>query len=403
MKVIFPRASKIRGRITAPPSKSMAHRLLLCAALAPGRSTVARAGASDDVKVTLNFIRALGISVEEEGEKIRIQGGGAPGKGRLSADMRESGTTLRLAIPILWALGREGSLSLRGRLGLRPLGVYEDLAARRGLQLERTGSLLEVSGQLFPGDYQLDGSVSSQFISGMLLALSLLPGRSSLSLRPPVVSEGYIHMTLAALRAFGVEVAGRGTAEAPYLLGGRGPLHPGDHTVEGDHSSAVFFEALNALGHEVHILGLDKDSHQPDRRGRELMEALMSGETVDLDGAPDLGPVLFALAALTGGGEFTGTQRLHQKESDRIRSMAEELEKVGAKVVEESEGLTVTGASHPPRGIFSSHGDHRILMALSLVALHFGGTVAGAESIKKSFPEFWEALRQLKIDFSLAP
>lgn len=394
MRAVFT-PSHAAGTVSAPPSKSFAHRYLICAALAKGESRISGVSFSGDVRATVGCLRRLGakITAEEDGIVSVCGIGGLPPVPASPLFCRESGSTLRFLIPL--ALAGSGITLFSGsdRLLSRPLGVYEEIAAENGLTFARSGSVLTVGGGLRPGDFVIDGTESSQFVTGLLFSLPLLNGDSTLTVLPPVNSAPYIEMTLSALNGFGIRIGQKG--EHSYLIPGNQICHPASVTVEGDWSNAA---ALLALGPDVTVTGLDPDSKQGDRIIVRHLEAMRNGTpTIDLADCPDLGPVLFAAAALEHGARFLHTERLRLKECDRIDAMAEELRKCGVGMEIRSDSVFVPGKSvRAPRVPLSSHNDHRIVMALSVLLFGVGGEITGAEAVDKSFPGFFDALEKLK-------
>ena len=392
---IYP--SKPAGTVAAPPSKSMAHRLLICAGLAIGEKTVRGVALSEDILATMDCLRALGVDCTYRDGDVTVTGY-TPHCGENGAvlNCRESGSTLRFFLPMCLS-GPPMTLTGSERLLARPLDVYADICRKQGIAFEKRASALRVQGKLAPGEFRLPGDVSSQFVSGLLFALPLLEGDSTIRLRPPVESRSYIDMTMAALRAFGVETAwlDRETIAVP---GRQCYAFRSDVTVEGDWSNAAFFLALG-----VPVTGLDADSLQGDRVCTEFFEALRRGPAeLDIADCPDLGPVLFAFAAAHRGGVFTGTRRLRMKESDRGWAMAEELAKFGVCVEVQENRIAVSGGLRAPAETLSGHNDHRIVMALSVLCARTGGTIEGAEAVRKSFPDFFERLRDCKIEMETA-
>ena len=381
--------------VKAPPSKSMAHRLMICAGFAKGESVVRNVGTapSEDLLATMDCLKALGASVELQDGKARIRGADpflAPEGAVLPC--RECGSTLRFFIPPALLGGRDVTLTGSGRLLARPLSVYETICGEQGLLFRRAGNSLSVRGPLKSGEFRIPGNISSQFVSGLLFALPLLKGDSTIRLLPPVESRPYIGMTLAAMKRFGVKAEWKD--EETILVPGDQKYLPAEAAVEGDWSNAAF---LLAMGLQVE--GLDPGSLQGDRRAAELLERLREGAAeTDLSDCPDLGPVLFAFAAAHHGGRFTGTKRLKDKESDRVASMAEELRKFGVKITASENEVTVSGGIKPPREILNGHGDHRVVMALSVLLRMTGGTIAGAEAVRKSWPDFFETLKETGTD-----
>ena len=399
MNVII-RPGTARGTLQAPPSKSMAHRQLICAALAGGESVVRGVEKSEDILATADCLEALGAALLWEGDSVRVRGCDPRRSASAVLRCRESGSTLRFMIPLCLLSGNEMRLEGSETLLSRPLSVYEDLCRSRGLLLEHTEKGLTVLGPLPAGEYSIPGNVSSQFITGLLFALPLLPAPSTLRLIPPVESRSYLSLTLQALRSAGIVI--RQPDENTFEIPGGAHFLPQDTAVEGDYSNAAFPEALNLLGGNVIVTGLAEDSLQGDRICKEYYQRLASGTPeLDLTDCPDLAPVLITLAALLHGAVFTGTRRLRFKESDRGTVMAEELAKCGVPLkTEENRILVPAGCVCKPSGPFSSHNDHRIAMALSLLCTRTGGEILGAEAVRKSWPAWWDRLRSLGIDIS---
>jgi len=396
------RPSRAAGTLPAPPSKSMAHRLLICAGMVPGRTVVSGLEPSEDVLATVDCLRALRVDCALDRGTAAVTGVG-PHCGEEGAVLpcRESGSTLRFFLP-LCLFGPPMTLTGSARLLARPLDAYADICARQGIAFEKDAEAVRVRGALRPGEFRLPGNVSSQFVSGLLFALPGLPGDSVISLTRPVESRSYIDMTLGALSAFGVRAAW--TDDATLSVPGRQSFMlpagaNGTVAVEGDWSNAAFFLALNHLGGAVTLTGLDPDSLQGDRVCRDYLPALAAGRpTLDLSDCPDLGPVCMALAAAKGGAHFTGTRRLRIKESDRCAAMAEELAKCGVSCEVGRDDVTVRGALHAPTEPICGHNDHRIVMAMSVLLTQLGGEIAGAEAVRKSLPDFFDRLQSLGIE-----
>ena len=398
MKVRIGRGTA-KGTVSAPPSKSMAHRLLICAGLSDGECIVHGISDSEDMLATMDCLRALGVQCEREKDTVKVSGidiRKAAASEKLNC--RESGSTLRFFVPIALLTGKETVLAGSRRLMERPLSVYEELFLQRGIAFQKTEREIRTRGSLRYGSFEMDGNVSSQFVTGLLFALPLLEGDSRIVLRPPVESRSYIDMTLYALRMFGVE-AGWQEENVLYIKGNQ-CYHAEEVFVEGDYSNAAFFEALNLLGGQVKIENLRKDSLQGDRVYEELFEALKRpGAELDLSDCPDLGPVLFAAAASECGGKFTGTSRLKIKESNRGDAMAEELRKFGVTVeVLENEVIVGRQGLREPKENLDGHNDHRIVMSEAVLLTQTGGIIDGAEAVSKSFPDFFEKLASLGIE-----
>lgn len=386
---------RAHGTVAAPPSKSAAHRLLLAAALARGESRIHGISESEDMRATLGCLPALGATFLREGTTVTVSGGGEPPAVR-RFPCGESGSTLRFCIPLALT-GGEAVFEGTERLFARGIGVYETAFAGKGILMEKAAKRITLRGVLPPGNYEIPGNVSSQFATGLLFALPRLAGGSTLTVRPPVESRPYIDLTTDVLGHFGVTV--HETAPGVFQIPGGQFYMPGEHTAEGDWSNAAPLLALTELGGNVCVTGLDGNSRQGDRVFPALAEKLRTpGAEIDVSACPDLAPVLFALAALQHGGDFTGTARLRIKESDRAGSMKEELARCGVRVEIGENRVTVSGSAHAPQTPFSAHNDHRIVMALSLLCTRFGGEIEGAEALNKSYPTYAADLRRLGLE-----
>ncbi len=398
MQVIIEKG-RASGCVSAPPSKSMAHRLLISAAMSEGESVIRGISDCEDVSATLDCLAALGVTYQKEGSTVRLRGidpRKADPKAPLHA--RESGSTLRFFVPIAWLSGKETRLSGAPSLMKRPMQLFSDLADEKSLLYQAEEDSIHVRGPLAAGSYTLPGNVSSQFISGLLFALPLTEGNSTISLIPPVESRSYLELTISALSAFGVQVFWRD--ENTLAIPGGQTYSPRDLTVEGDYSGAAFLEALNLFGGDVSVKGLAPDSLQGDRVYRQAFAALAKAPaTCSIADCPDLGPILFAVAAAKHGGTFLGTRRLRIKESDRVSAMAEELAKLGVKaeIAEDSVKILPT-ALHAPTEPINGHNDHRIVMSMAVLLSLTGGRIEGAEAVRKSYPAFFSDLRQLGLE-----
>lgn len=394
---------KASGIVAAPPSKSMAHRALICAALSQGTSRISGLAYSEDILATLDCLRALGAVCTVDGDTVTVTGTD-PFRAAPSQPLccRESGSTLRFFIPLALLCGKTVTFTGTETLLSRPLGVYEQLCREQGSLYEHSADSLRVCGKLAGGTYALPGDVSSQFITGLLLALPLTEQDSRIQITTTAESKSYIDLTLQVLGAFGVKAHWEDSHT--LFVPGNQQYTAGDMTVEGDHSAAAFFGALNCLGGTVTVQNLASDSLQGDKVFPQLMQRLCEGSPeVDLTDCPDLAPVLFALAAAKNGGRFIGTHRLKLKESDRAQAMAKELSAFGTKVTVEENAVTIEPlAFHAPRRVLWGHNDHRIVMALAVLLTLTGGQLDGAQAVGKSFPDFFEKLRQLGLSITEA-
>lgn len=393
------RSGSAVGTVQAPPSKSMAHRLLICAAMSDGESVIRGISQSADVSATLDCIRALGADCQMTDDTVRVRGIDMTHASSLQAlCCRESGSTIRFFVPIAWLSGQKITLIGAPSLMRRPMDAYATIAKEKQILFAQDSQAVTVQGPLESGEYCLAGNVSSQFVSGLLFALPLTRGDSRICLIPPVESRSYIDLTLSALQAFGV-VAGW---EDDHTLFVKGNQHyqATDATVEGDWSNAAFLDAFSLFGGDVTVKGLRADTLQGDRVYRDLFKMLATGTPeIDIGDCPDLGPILFALAAAKNGAHFVGTRRLRIKESDRVAAMAQELAKFGVELEIKEDAVTVLPAKlRAPMEPISAHNDHRVVMSCAVLLSIVGGTIEGAEAVGKSFPDFFDCMRALGLE-----
>ncbi|MBE6677578.1 MAG: 3-phosphoshikimate 1-carboxyvinyltransferase [Ruminococcaceae bacterium] len=393
--------AKAKGAATAPPSKSMAHRLLICAGMCEGESLIHGVSYSEDVSATIDCLRNFGALVERvgDGRTVRVCGVDmtkAYPKSVLRC--RESGSTLRFFLPLALLSGREAVLTGAASLLKRPMIVYKELCDFKDLKYEQKDESITVKGKLPAGRYTVSGNISSQFISGMLFALPFAEGNSYINITPPIESRPYLDLTLSALNSFGLQASWKDD-HTLYIPGGQRAV-PCECSVEGDFSNSAFLDALNVLGGDVTVEGLSDESLQGDREYKKMFELLKIGApALHIGDCPDLGPVLFALAAACNGGVFSGTRRLRLKESDRSFAMTEELKKFGVSSTIHEDSVVIYPADfHAPTEPLCGHNDHRIVMSLAVLLTKVGGIITGAEAVNKSYPEFFETLRGLGIE-----
>lgn len=388
--------SRAAGTVSVPPSKSMAHRALLAGALSAG-STVTGIGSCEDVRATIACLQGLGASIEQQGDTVRI-GGLTPFTVRPTGALpcAESGSTLRFLLPLCMLSSEPCTFSGSQRLLNRPLSVYENLCRQQGIQFTKEATRLTVGGVLHGGSFSVPGHISSQFVTGLLLALPLLPDDSCIEVTGAFESASYVAMTAEVLSRFGITVHRR---DNTFVIPGRQRYAAAAYTVEGDCSLGAVLAAFNRLGDDVKLNGLTEDSAQGDKVFVRFFQALAQGtREFDVSDCPDLAPVLLVLLALHDGGRLTGTGRLRYKESDRGMAMAAELAKCGIRTEVQENAITVSAAGlHASTEPFWGHNDHRIVMALSLLCSVIGGTIRGAEAVAKSYPGFFEDLRRLQI------
>lgn len=385
---------QLAGAIDAPPSKSMAHRYLIGAALSGKCCTLSGVDYSEDILASMDCLKALGAAITTEADTVHLDPCGFMQAEDPVLECRESGSTLRFFLPLALCLGRPVTLRGSQRLLERPMEIYEDLCREQGFLFQKNSDSITVCGKLRSGDYTLRGDVSSQFITGLIFAMVWLGETASIRILPPFESRSYIDLTLSALRSFGADVA---FADDLHIVIRKAELHPYSGRIEGDYSNAAFLDAFNALGSQIRIGNLKPDSLQGDRVYRDYFPKLSEGSpTLDLSDCPDLGPVLFALAAMKNGAVFTGTDRLKAKESDRGMAMHLELQKLGGGLIFGDNTITVPKQTLQCRGtILSGHNDHRIVMALSVILSQIGGSIEGAQAIRKSYPGFFADIQKL--------
>ena len=375
---------KLSGTVTPPPSKSQAHRLLICAALAGEGSTIHNLADSQDIRATRRCLAELTTNRRTLPE----------------LDCGESGSTLRFLIPIALALRGGGVFTGQGRLMERPQKPYFDLFDEKGIRYERKDNVLTVEGRLTPGEYRLPGNVSSQFFTGLLLALPLLDGPSAIIPTTPLESEGYIGMTLDAMREFGVDIASTRSLPPHYLISGGQKYRGAEVTVEGDWSQAAFWYAANCLGCTVDVRGVSQYSTQGDRVVESCcLELSQPGDTeIDMSGCPALAPPVAAAAAVRQGTtRLVNAGRLRIKESDRLAAITAALNALRARVTEHPDSLTIYGRDRLAGGTVDCCNDHRIAMMAAIAATRCREpvTLLGAECVAKSYPDFWEHYRML--------
>lgn len=403
-----------QGRVRIPASKSQAHRLLLCAALGEGETELLCGGLSADIRATMDCLRALGAGIWQEGERLRVKPiRTAPRSCALPCG--ESGSTLRFLLPQAGALGTEAVFHRKGRLPQRPLRPLDEELRSHGMKLREEGEALYASGKLTAGDYTLPGNVSSQFISGLLMALPQLPGDSRLTVTGDLESAGYVAMTEDTLAESGIRW--QRTGQVWSIPGGQRFHLPRLCRVEGDWSNAAFFLCAGALSRRgVTVEGLSLRSSQGDqavlrllrRFGAEVTEregavtvrsGMLHGITVDAGPIPDLIPTLSVVAAASvGDSRMENARRLRDKESDRLEGTAALIRDLGGSARVEGDTLIIHGRGGLRGGNASVLGDHRLAMAAAIAACacRESVTVDDSRCVEKSYPRFWEDFRQLK-------
>ncbi|MEE1505079.1 MAG: 3-phosphoshikimate 1-carboxyvinyltransferase [Acutalibacteraceae bacterium] len=385
------------GEINAPPSKSCAHRLLICAALAKGKSVIENIGTNDDILATISCLKELGAKIEIDGNKAVVCGiENNSKKETVKLFCNESGSTLRFLIPLSLIISNTATFSGSDRLLERPQSVYEELFSNMGCYLKKEGKTLVAGGELKSGTYKISGDVSSQFLTGLLFAFPLLEGDSEIILTTPLQSSPYVDITIDVLSKFGVDIK---KSEEGFYIKGKQAYLPQKLSVEGDWSNSAFLEAFNIIGGNVTLKGMNEESYQGDKVYRKFFRELKDGTpTLDITDCPDLGPVLISCAVLCNGATLTGTKRLKIKESDRGIAMQTELSKFGVDIiVNEDEIIIPKTKIKAPNENLNCHNDHRIAMSLAILCSKVGGTLENAQCVNKSYPEFFDNIKTLGI------
>ena len=381
---------KLNGTVTAIPSKSQAHRLLICAAFSDAPTELYCPATNQDIEATAECLRALGATITRtDWGYYVIPTASIPHTAILNCN--ESGSTLRFLLPISGALGVDTTFVMAGRLPYRPLSPLWEEMERNGCCLSRpTETTLHVNGKLTPGTYRIDGSISSQFITGLLFATALMDDCSKIEITGKLESKPYIDMTQQALQAFGVKTDN-------FTVVGSRPFHsPGKLTVEGDWSNGAFFLAAAKLGSGVAVLGLIEDSAQGDRICIQHLEEMNLNNTIDVANIPDLVPILAVAAGALSGAKFKNISRLRLKESDRVATVAAMLAQLGIHTTITDNEMTVYPGKYCGCTIDSA-GDHRIAMAAAIAATVADGpiNILGAQCVAKSYPSFWDEYKKL--------
>lgn len=420
---IFP--TKLRGTVQVPSSKSMGHREIICAGLAAGTSIIDNISMSKDIEATIRVLKTMNITIDEVPSMLngrhalQISGTGHLSAASAQADCGESGSTLRFLVPLGASLGCPLTFLGHGKLVSRPLQAYYDIFDKQDVQyFNDNGRLpLTVNGRLQAGRYELPGNVSSQYVSGLLFILPLLAGDSEINITSPLESASYVNMTLSCLHKYGIKVDNKDGKHETYFIPGGQRYQAQNSMVEGDWSQAAFWTVGGSLGELVTASGIDNSSLQGDKAVVEIMKqmgaristtndsvtvsaASTKAALIDAADCPDIIPVLTVLAAVSNGiTKVVNAGRLRIKECDRLAAVTSELNKLGAQIIEEPEGLTIIGK---PEGLtggveVDAWNDHRIAMSLAIAAQSCTQPIiiSGADSVRKSYPEFWKDYQTL--------
>lgn len=395
------------GTVNVPPSKSDVHRAIICAAMANGVSRISPIALSNDIKATIGCIKALGADAVLENNVLTVDGTNMYKNKTALLDCGESGSTLRFFIPIAAVGNINATFVGKGKLPQRPIGIFTEALPKAGTVCKTEGGLpLEIKGQLKSGIFEIPGNVSSQFITGLLLALPILEGDSEIVLTSPLESVGYIAMTIRTMKQFGVNI--QATEKGWHIKGGQS-YKTCDYTTDGDWSQAAFFMVLGAVSGKVTVKGVAKDSTQGDKKCAEILARFgakvtqldnevtvekreLKAITIDASQIPDLVPVLSVCAAFAEGTtKIINAERLRIKECDRLKATAELINNLGGKVKELSDGLEITGVSSLKGGNVNGYNDHRIVMSAAVCAARSDEDITAtfAMSINKSYPDFY--------------
>lgn len=419
---IYP--TKLEGEVKIPPSKSMAHRAVICAALGEGVSKVTNIDYSDDIIATIDAMSSLGAKITRKEDYLEVYGiksleneFNEQAKTERTIDCNESGSTLRFLVPIAAMFDSINRFVGRGNLGKRPLDTYYNIFDEQGIKYSYKEGILDLKteGKLKSGEFKVKGNISSQFITGLLFTLPLLDGDSKIIITTEMESKGYIDLTLSAMRDFGIEIINNNYKE--FIIRGNQIYKSREYRVEGDYSQAAFFLSADALNNSVVVNDLKLDSLQGDKEVIDILERMgvilnnkyngLIGETKEglkstiIDGSqcPDIIPVISLVAALSEGTtEIINAGRLRIKECDRLAAVASELNKLGAKITEKKDGLVIKGVASLKGGVeVWSHKDHRIAMTLAIASTvcELPIVLKDYECVSKSYPEFWEDFKSL--------
>lgn len=400
--------SDLRGKVHIPSSKSMTHRVLICASLADGTSVIEGVDFSKDITATIEAMRSLGAIIRINGDTVTVRGIAVPS---LNATINcfESGSTLRFLIPVVAALGTETIFLGEGRLPERPITAYIRELPKKGIEFSYEGTMpFQISGKLHSGVYELEGDVSSQYITGLLFALPLLDGDSEIVLTSHLESKPYVDLTIECLKLFGIEI---NEIKTGYSVKGGQEYKPFSLKVEGDYSQAAFFYVANAIGSDITIENLSEKSVQGDKIIADIVAEWIENKkenkerffNINASDIPDLVPILAVLGTFgTKPSTIEGAERLKIKESDRLLAVSVMINNLGGKVKTLDGGLYIEPVEKLKGGEINSFGDHRIAMCAAIAAIGSTGsvTIENADSVEKSYPKFFEDYRNLggKID-----
>lgn len=406
---------RIKGNVQVPPSKSMAHRAIICASLARGKSVISHVEYSKDIKATIKAMKALGTMIFEYDDYLEIDGTTTFFRNNCEIDCCESGSTLRFMVPISIVCEANVHFIGEGRLGKRPLDVYYQIFDQQNISYLYKENVLDlyIRGQLHAGVFEIPGDVSSQFISGLLFALPLMDDDSKIVITSPLQSKGYIDLTIQMLNRYGIEIINHDYQE--LIIPGGQYYHPCDYVVEADFSQAAFYLVADALGNDIVLDGLNLESKQGDKeaidilqrmgcqltpkeRGYQLYPGILSATDIDGSQCPDIIPVIALACALADGVSYIrNIARLRIKECDRLSATVEVINQLGGIAKEYDDYMIIEGVSKLQGGTVSSYNDHRMAMmeAIASTVCEDVVVIDNKECVKKSYPSFWEHFSML--------
>ncbi|WP_300256924.1 3-phosphoshikimate 1-carboxyvinyltransferase [Clostridium sp.] len=417
MKKVIITPSKLNGNVKIPPSKSIAHRAIICASLSKGESVISNIDFSEDIIATIEGMKVLGANIKVEKDKLIINGENILKDSNYKViDCNESGSTLRFLVPISLIEDNKINFIGRGNLGKRPLKTYYEIFDEQEIKYsyEEEKLDLNIEGNLKGGEFKVKGNISSQFISGLLFTLPLLKEDSKIIITTELQSKGYIDLTLDMIEKFGVTIKNNNYRE--FLIKGNQSYKPMNYKVEGDYSQAAFYFSAGALGSKINCFDLDLSSYQGDKECIEILKRMgaklienqleslsiihgdLNGTVIDASQCPDIIPVLTVVAALSKGEtRIINGERLRIKECDRLNAICTEINKLGADIKELKDGLIINGVKELIGGEVNSHKDHRIAMSLAIASTRCKEEVIIIEPdcVKKSYPGFWEDFKNL--------
>ena len=419
MKLLKINPKLLNGDVNIPPSKSMAHRAIICATLSNGVSHIENIDLSDDIIATIEGMRAMGANIEVNDRSVIVQGINSFMDKDITIDCNESGSTLRFLIPISIVNDNKVRFIGQGNLGKRPLKPYYDIFDEKNIDYSSKEDILDlnIKGRLKPGYFYVNGNISSQFISGLLFALPLLEEDSRLIINTELESKAYIDLTLAAMKDFGIEIDNKNYKE--FIVKGNQKYKSRNYYVEGDYSQGAFFLCGGAIGNDIRCFNLSEESLQGDKEIITILESMGSSmvkkeyikaeknelKGIIVDGAqcPDIIPVITVVAALSEGITIIkNASRLRIKECDRLKAISTELNKIGANIIEKEDGLIIEGVTSFTGGEVYSWDDHRIAMALAIASTRCNNSliIRNPMCVKKSYPKFFEDFKELGGEYS---